>query len=44
MPPYCWWRELIMWVGFGLLLLCGLLVGRDYFNRVCHEVFDGSPD
>lgn len=35
---YCGWREFIMWIGVGGMVICGLLVGRDYFNRTIESI------
>jgi hypothetical protein len=36
-----WWKDQVIGVGMGVLLLCCYLVGRDYANRVLGEVFAG---
>ena len=35
---YSLWRDFVMWVGVGCLLGCGLIVGKQYFNKVLDEI------
>jgi predicted negative regulator of RcsB-dependent stress response len=39
-----WWREIVMICGVGVMIICGLLVGREYFNQVMTEIEEGSKD
>lgn len=39
-PGFLKWREFVMSIGVGLLLICGGIVGHLYFNRVLHEIFE----
>ena len=39
---YSGWREFVMWVGVGVLLCFGVIVGRDYFNRVLTDITEGD--
>ena len=39
---YSLWRDFVMWVGVGCLLVCGLIVGKQYFNKVLDEISDES--
>jgi len=39
-----WWREIVMVCGIGCMIVCGFLVGRDYFNAVMLEIEEESKD
>jgi hypothetical protein len=34
-----WWKDQLLGLGMGALLLCCYLVGREYANHVLHETF-----
>lgn len=36
--PYSTWREVVMWIGMVPLILCGFIVGSDYFNRTFEDI------
>ncbi len=39
---YSLWRDMVMRVGVGWLLVSGLIVGEQYFNKVLHEILSES--
>ncbi len=39
---YSFWRDVVMHVGIGFLMIAGLIVGEKYFNKVLHEILSES--